>query len=124
MDFKDTPEEAAFREEVKAWLADNIPTSEELEGLDYISRAKIWQKRKHDAGWACIRWPKEHGGRDASAIQQVIWNQEEGKFDEAGKLLKQPHVIDYREQIPQIHDAVPIQIVVWLLIFQRVGGAE
>ena len=81
MDFKDTPEEAAFREEVKAWLADNIPTSEELEGLDYISRAKIWQKRKHEAGWACIRWPKEHGGRDASAIQQVIWNQEEGKFD-------------------------------------------
>ena len=46
MDFKDTPEEAAFREEVKAWLADNIPTSEELEGRDYISRAKIWQKRK------------------------------------------------------------------------------
>ena len=32
--------------------------------------------------------------------------------------------IDYREKIPQIHDAVPIQIVVWLLIFQRVGGAE
>ena len=81
MDFKDTPEEAAFRAEVKAWLADNVPTSEELEGLDYISRAKIWQKRKHEAGWACIRWPKEHGGRDASAIQQVIWNQEEGKFD-------------------------------------------
>ncbi|MDA0978488.1 MAG: acyl-CoA dehydrogenase family protein [Proteobacteria bacterium] len=81
MDFKDTAEEAAFREEVKGWLAANVPTEGELSGLDYIGRAKLWQKRKYDAGWACIRWPKEHGGRDASAIDQVIWNQEESKFN-------------------------------------------
>lgn len=81
MDFKDTAEEAEFRSEVKAWLTDNVPSEEELAGLDYIGRAKLWQKKKYEAGWACIRWPKEHGGRDASAIQQVIWNQEEGKFD-------------------------------------------
>ncbi len=81
MDFNDTKEEATFREEAKAWLNDNIPRAEELEGLDYIAKAKLWQKRKHDAGWACIRWPKEHGGRGVSAIQQVIWNQEEARFD-------------------------------------------
>ena len=81
MDFNDTPDEAAFREEVRAWLNDNIPTAKDLEGLDFIGKAKLWQKRKYDAGWACIRWPKEHGGRDATAIQQVIWNQEEAKFD-------------------------------------------
>lgn len=81
MDFNDTAEEATFREEVKSWLSENTPTGEELEGLDYNGRAKLWQKRKYDAGWACIRWPKEHGGRDASAIDQVIWNQEESKFD-------------------------------------------
>ncbi|MBL6690738.1 MAG: acyl-CoA dehydrogenase family protein [Pseudomonadales bacterium] len=81
MDFKDSPEEATFREEVRAWLSQNVPTAQELDGLDYIGRAKLWQKRKYDAGWACIRWPEEHGGRGANAIQQVIWNQEEGKFD-------------------------------------------
>ena len=81
MDFSDTPEEAQFREEARVWLAANVPTADELDGLDDIAAAKLWQKRKYDAGWACLRWPKEYGGRDASAIEQVIWNQEEGKFD-------------------------------------------
>ncbi len=80
MDFNDTAEEASFREEVRGWLDANAPSAEELEGLNYIEAAKLWQKRKYDAGWACIRWPKEYGGRGASAIDQVILNQEEAKF--------------------------------------------
>jgi acyl-CoA dehydrogenase len=87
MDFNDTPEEAKYREEVRAWLEANVPTAEELEGLDPIEQAKLWQKRKYDAGWACLRWPKEYGGRDASAIEQVIWNQEEAKFDTPGGIF-------------------------------------
>ena len=79
MDFSDTPAEAAFRAEARAWLEANQPTEEELAGLGEIEQAKLWQKRKFDAGWACIRWPKEYGGRDASAIEQVIWNQEEAR---------------------------------------------
>ena len=79
MDFEDTPEEAAFREEARTWLEANVPTEAELEGLDYMERGKFWQKRKADAGWACIRWPKEYGGRDANAIENVILGQEEGK---------------------------------------------
>ena len=46
MDFNDTAVEATFREEVRTWLSANIPTSDELKGLDYIGRAKLWQKRK------------------------------------------------------------------------------
>ncbi|HEX7037686.1 MAG TPA: acyl-CoA dehydrogenase family protein [Pseudomonadales bacterium] len=84
MDFNDTPEEARFREEVRKWLAANVPKPEELEGKNYIEQAKLWQKRKYDAGWACITWPKEYGGRGASAIEQVIWNQEESKYDVPG----------------------------------------
>ena len=81
MDFDDTEQEAQFRAEVKAWLADNVPSKAELEGLDDIAQAKLWQKRKYDAGWACIRWPEEFGGRNASAIENVIFNQEESKYD-------------------------------------------
>ena len=80
MDFNDTPEEARFRADARRWLESNAPAKEELEGLDMIARAKLWQKRKYDAGWACIRWSKDYGGRGASAIEQVIWNQEESKF--------------------------------------------
>ena len=87
MDFNDTPEEAAFRAEAREWLQANAPSRRELEGLDEMQAAKLWQKRKYDAGWACIRWPKEYGGRGASAIEQVIWNQEEGKFATLGNVF-------------------------------------
>ncbi len=81
MDFKDTPEEAAFREQARQWLQANAPTREELDGLDYIAAAKLWQKRKYDGGWACITWPKEHGGRGATPIENVIWGQEEARVE-------------------------------------------
>ncbi|MCB1646419.1 MAG: acyl-CoA dehydrogenase family protein, partial [Pseudomonadales bacterium] len=84
MDFNDTTEEATFRNEARAWLEANVPAESELAGLDDMARAKLWQKRKADAGWACIRWPKEYGGRGADAIQQVILNQEEAKVDAPG----------------------------------------
>ena len=84
MDFNDTKEEAAFRKEARAWLKANVPKKKELKDLGYIEQAKLWQKRKYDAGWACITWPKEFGGRGASTIEQVIWNQEESKYELPG----------------------------------------
>ncbi len=87
MDFNDTPDEAAFRAQARTWLEANAPSREELAGMDEIQAAKLWQKRKYDAGWACIRWPEEYGGRSASAMEQVIWNQEEGKFSTTGSVF-------------------------------------
>ena len=81
MDFEDSKEEAAFREEARSWLAANVPTADDMAGLDGIEAAKLWQMRKYEAGWACLRWPKEYGGRDASPIEAVIWGQEESKYD-------------------------------------------
>ncbi len=80
MDFNDTKEETAFRQEARTWLEANVPKPAELDGLNYLEQAKLWQQRKYDAGWACIRWAKEYGGRGASPMEQVIWNQEEAKF--------------------------------------------
>ena len=54
MDFNDTPEQAAFREAAASWLAANVPSKEEIKGLNRLAVAKLWQKRKYDAGWACI----------------------------------------------------------------------
>lgn len=91
MDFNDTPEEAAFRAEVRAWLDANAklrgPDDSaadvlgERAGDEIIKAAQAWQKKKADAGWACLTWPKEYGGRGATAIQSVIWNQEEARYN-------------------------------------------
>src|ERR1700753_2581203 len=95
MNFDDTPQEAAFRAEAKAWIAANAPKQYEdelrksslgrvkLEGVNILEVAKAWQKKKAEAGWACLHWPKEYGGRGSSPIERVIWQQEEGPF---GKL--------------------------------------
>ena len=81
MDFNDTPEEARFREEAASWLAENAPTDDAFRALSPLEQAKVWQKRKYDAGWACMGWAPEFGGRGASAIEEVIWRQEESQYD-------------------------------------------
>jgi alkylation response protein AidB-like acyl-CoA dehydrogenase len=88
MDFNDSPEEAAYREKVRAWLSANAKkkrtdASEPMEADDNSSMAasKAWQAKKAAAGYAQITWPKEWGGQGGTPIQQVIFNQEEGAFD-------------------------------------------
>ena len=90
MDFDDTPEEAAFRAEARAWLDTNAKPkqpgersaslAEHRTDPAIVARAQEWQGRKADARWACITWPAEFGGRDATPIQNVIWNQEEARY--------------------------------------------
>ncbi|MGI9328156.1 MAG: acyl-CoA dehydrogenase [Pseudomonadales bacterium] len=96
MDFNDTPEEAKFRNQVRNWIDANAPVhlhealaSSTFGGLntgdeDPIEAAQRWQKTKADAGWACLQWPKEYGGRGATPIERVIWSQEEGVYGKLG----------------------------------------
>ncbi|MEW5684142.1 MAG: acyl-CoA dehydrogenase family protein [Pseudomonadota bacterium] len=92
MDFDDTPQEAAFRAEARAWIAANAPKhleaelkrasfgSSAVESEDPLAAAKAWQKKKAEAGWACLHWPKEYGGAARTPIERVIWGQEEGAY--------------------------------------------
>ncbi|MCB1692744.1 MAG: acyl-CoA dehydrogenase family protein [Pseudomonadales bacterium] len=80
MDFNDTPEEAKFREAARAWLAANAPKHEAYSQEDFLKAAKAWQLEKYNAGWACLRWPVEYGGRGASAAEAAIFAEEEAKY--------------------------------------------
>ena len=86
MDFNDTAEEAEFRAEAHAFLSKHLkpktPGALRSGGReDFLARAKAWQKIKAEGGFAQITWPKEMGGRGGTVMQQVIWGQEEAKFD-------------------------------------------
>ena len=86
MDFSDSAEEAAYRAKVRAWLEANAPTEgfSNIEGMtiaDEIVRARAWQTKKAAAGYAQITWPKEWGGPGGTPMQQVIYKQEEAKYD-------------------------------------------
>src|SRR4249920_1544627 len=92
MDFNDTAEEAAFRADVRRFLEANakrksatetahrgryIPDANMAESL---ARAKEWQAKKADAGFAAITWPRKWGGRGGSPIEQGIYNQERANY--------------------------------------------
>jgi alkylation response protein AidB-like acyl-CoA dehydrogenase len=82
MDFNFTPEEDAFRQELRTWLEANLPESynpQEFDRIDADTRfefQRAWQKKAHEAGWVGIHWPKEYGGRGASLMEMFIYNQE------------------------------------------------
>src|ERR1700687_6102756 len=91
MNFDDTPQEAAFRAEAKAWIAANAPQQYEeelrksslgrtqLKGANILEVAKAWQKKKAEAGWACLHWPKEYGGRGGAAAEPGVGQRAEGR---------------------------------------------
>ena len=91
MDFDDTPEEAAFRKDVREWLSVNAePKSGAFEtwqsrysgrdGYEGLERAKEFQAMKAEAGFAALHWPVEWGGRAMPPIYQVIYAQEETRY--------------------------------------------
>ncbi len=82
MDLNLTPQEVAFRDEVRAWFAANVPkdwvkrrnAEESMQArFEYL---RTWQRKMYDAGWAGVSWPKEYGGRSASLMEQVIFIEE------------------------------------------------
>jgi alkylation response protein AidB-like acyl-CoA dehydrogenase len=80
VDLNDTPEQAAFRTEVRAWLeankADAPPSSGDSGDSAYIDSRRSWQRKLAENGLAGLTWPKEFGGQGLGPIEQVIVNQE------------------------------------------------
>jgi len=83
MDFDFTPDQEAFRKEVRAWLEANLP--DDLRGrafassradVDEVRRLRAWQKTMAEAGYVGMDWPREFGGRGASIVEMVILYQE------------------------------------------------
>ena len=101
MDFDETPEDAAFRAEVYGWLSQHArlkgpdqesayPMGEDREAeREHVRQAKAWQRTLYEHGWAGITWPKEYGGRGGTAMQQIIFSQEQARFDVPGSIFAQ-----------------------------------
>src|SRR5260370_41304027 len=95
MNFDDTPQEAAFRTEASSWIDANAPKQFEaelsrsslgrirLEKGEIVDVGKAWQKKKAEAGWACLHWPKEYGGGRATPPRP-------GRTGEGGGGRRQP----------------------------------
>jgi alkylation response protein AidB-like acyl-CoA dehydrogenase len=71
-----TPQEEAFREELRSWLDENHP-GEEPEGDEAAFEfRRAWQRSLYEGGWAGISWAKEYGGRGATLMEQALFSEE------------------------------------------------
>jgi alkylation response protein AidB-like acyl-CoA dehydrogenase len=71
-----SPNEQAFRDELRAWVADNHP-GEEPSGDEAAWQFRLaWQRKLHQQGFAGLSWPEEFGGRGATLIEQAIFGEE------------------------------------------------
>jgi alkylation response protein AidB-like acyl-CoA dehydrogenase len=85
MHFDYTPEQEDFRKSLRGWLEANLPADLTVDDpidervapdRETFVRRVEWQKRMHAAGWVGISWPREYGGRGATLLEQVIFDDE------------------------------------------------
>ena len=83
MDFRLSPAEEAFRSDVRGWLRANLPDGsgtgayrEPDTAEERIAASKAWQATLYRGGWAGITWPRAYGGRGATLVEQLIFNEE------------------------------------------------
>jgi alkylation response protein AidB-like acyl-CoA dehydrogenase len=87
VDFRDTPDEAAFRQDLRTWLADNLPEGwgtpayHEPQGPERVAFLKDWSRRLFDAGYIGLTWPKAYGGHEAPLTHQAILLEELGRVE-------------------------------------------
>jgi acyl-CoA dehydrogenase len=103
VDFDDTPEEAAFRSKVRAWLEANaIPKgspddfsaghfSGNIDADEYVKRCRWWQGQLHEGGWAGISWPAAFGGGGGKPIEEAIFGEEQGKWGVSAGIFAVAH---------------------------------
>jgi len=94
VDLQFTQEEEAFRTEVRDYLEGLLSGDfAEVRGVggpgyehEAYDERLAWERRLGADGWTCLAWPKEHGGRGLTLMQQVIWHEEYARAGAPGRL--------------------------------------
>ena len=104
MDLTYTPEQQAFRAEVRAWLEAHVP-AEPLEHYDATREGfeahRQWEATLKQGDWGMVTWPKEYGGRGVDLIQWLIFEEEyyragaPGRVNQNGIFLLGPTLMEF-----------------------------
>jgi alkylation response protein AidB-like acyl-CoA dehydrogenase len=82
VDLNYSPEEAAFREDVRSWLASNLPRDlkDKVASYAHLSKDDLlrWHRILAKQGWVAPAWPKEWGGTGWNVVQRYIFEEELG----------------------------------------------
>jgi alkylation response protein AidB-like acyl-CoA dehydrogenase len=76
MDLSFSPEQTAFRAEVRAWLSENVADLASPGTREGFEEHRAWERKLSAAGYGGIAWPQEYGGRGADVVTQAIFEEE------------------------------------------------
>jgi len=79
MDMSFSPQDLAFRDEVRAFIAESYPSelkAKKTRGEMSKEEILAWQKVLHKKGWVAPSWPEEYGGTNWTVTQRYIWGEE------------------------------------------------
>jgi alkylation response protein AidB-like acyl-CoA dehydrogenase len=78
MDLALSPRERAFRDEARRWLEAHVPAAPLPSGdtAEGFARHKEWERALHAARWSAVSWPAAYGGRDASLVEWLLFEEE------------------------------------------------
>ena len=83
MNLHDTPEQAAFRTEVRSWLASHLPPGWGTPAFEKpatpdaeVAFLRRWQRTLYEGGWMGLDWPAEYGGRGIGVLEDLIYHEE------------------------------------------------
>ena len=101
LDFSEA--EQAFRTEVRAWLAEHVPAVPlpSMDSAEGFVAHQAWERKLADAGLSVVSWPEEYGGRGASLVEWVIFEEEyyragaPGRVSQNGIFLLAPIIFDH-----------------------------
>jgi alkylation response protein AidB-like acyl-CoA dehydrogenase len=103
MELRYTPQQDAFRREVRAWLAQHVPVQRlvTLERADGYAQHVAWERELATGNWGMVTWPREFGGRGLDLIQWLIFEEEyyragaPGRVNQNGIFLLGPTLIEF-----------------------------
>ncbi|GIH98743.1 acyl-CoA dehydrogenase family protein [Planobispora takensis] len=113
-----------FRREIRSWLEEHLNGEfAHARGLGGPGREHeghevrlAWERRLGEAGWTCLGWPKEHGGRDATLAEQVVFHEEyaraaaPARVGHIGEGLIGPTIIDHGTEEQKRRFLPPIRL--------------
>ncbi|CAI9000477.1 acyl-CoA dehydrogenase family protein [Pseudomonas serbica] len=106
MDLTYTPKQNAFRAEVRAWLAANLPREPfaSYDSREGFEQHRAWEAKLFESRWSMVMWPAELGGRGSDLIEWLIFEEEyygagaPMRINQNGQLLLGPTLMEFGTQ--------------------------
>jgi alkylation response protein AidB-like acyl-CoA dehydrogenase len=103
MDLAYTPDQQAFRAEVREWMTAHVPSEplQTLEGRDGFDEHVAWERALASGNWGMVTWPEVYGGRGLDLIRWLIFEEEywaagaPNRANQNGIFLLGPTIMEY-----------------------------